>query len=118
MSVIDTATGVVSASIDVGGQPAGVAITPDGRHAYVTGTVPLDGTVWVIDTATGVVSATIPVGPNPGEVAITPDGTHAYVADYAIGGGGEVSVIETTTGQVWPPSRASATESERGGDQS
>ncbi len=65
MSVIDTATGVVSASIDVGARYAvGVAITPDGTHAYVANRhgQPTKGTVSVIDTATGSVSATITVG--------------------------------------------------------
>ena len=34
--MIDTATGVVSATIPVGTIPIGLAITPDGKHAYVT----------------------------------------------------------------------------------
>ena len=38
VSVITTATGAVSAPITVGKGPAGVAITPDGKHAYVTDT--------------------------------------------------------------------------------
>ena len=36
VSVITTATGAVSAPITVGKAPTGVAITPDGKHAYVT----------------------------------------------------------------------------------
>ena len=35
VSVITTATGVVSATITVGSTPRVVAITPDGTHAYV-----------------------------------------------------------------------------------
>ncbi len=98
VSVIDTATGKVSATIPVGSNPGGVAITPDGTHAYVTdfGSSGFHGTVWVIDTATGVVSAVIDVDPGPSEVAITPDGTHAYVTHW----GGTVSVIDTATGEV------------------
>ena len=61
MSVITTATGEVSAPIAVGfDAESAVAITPDGKHAYVTNKG--DGTVSVITTATNVVSATIPVG--------------------------------------------------------
>ena len=56
VSVITTATGVVSAPITVGSRPIAVAITPDGKHAYVTNAG--DGTVSVITTATGAVSAT------------------------------------------------------------
>ena len=63
MSVITTATGAVSAPITVGKNPIGVAITPDGKHAYVTNLD--DGTVSVITTATGAVSAPITVGKGP-----------------------------------------------------
>ena len=63
MSVITTATGVVSAPITVGKLPVQVAITPDGKRAYVANRG--DGTVSVITTATGVVSAPITVGKAP-----------------------------------------------------
>ena len=76
-----------------------MAITPDGKHAYVTNSG--DGTVSVITTATGAVSAPITVGNHPIRVAITPDGKHAYVANFA---DGTVSVITTATGAVSPPS--------------
>ena len=62
-----------------------VAITPDGKHAYVTDFVGGDGdTVSVITTATGAVSPPSPSGKDPFEVAITPDGKHAYVANVAM----------------------------------
>ena len=65
MSVLTTATGVVSATITVGG-PARVAITPDGKHAWVSDYVDGGGgTVSVITTATGAVSAPITVGKVP-----------------------------------------------------
>src|ERR1700730_8264822 len=50
VSVIDTATTPPSvvATIPVGNGPNGVAVTPDGKHAYVT----ILGGVSVIDTAT------------------------------------------------------------------
>ena len=102
--MIDTATRAVSATIPVGPRPIVVAITPDGKHAYVTNQG--DDTVSVIDTATGAVSATIPVGPAPSGVAITPDGKHVYVANNGSGllGTGvvdnTVSVIDTATGVV------------------
>ncbi len=75
-----------------------VAITPDGKHAYVTNLV--DGTVSVITTATGAVSAPITVGKGPIGVAITPDGKHAYVTNAA---DDTVSVITTATGAVSAP---------------
>ena len=61
VSVITTATGAVSAPITVGKSPTGVAITPDGKRAYVANLFG-DGTVSVITTATGAVSAPITVG--------------------------------------------------------
>ncbi len=81
--VIETATGAVSPVIDVGGRPDGVAITPDGKYAYVASSDPstgpsppapldLHGKVSVIDTATGTVSAVIDVGSTAGGVAICP----------------------------------------------
>ena len=65
---ITTATGEVSTPIPVsfstsGGPFGAVAITPDGKYAYVTHGD--HNTVLVIDTATGAVSATIPVGNGP-----------------------------------------------------
>ena len=68
--MITTATGAVSAPITVGKGPDQVAITPDGKHAYVTNQD--DGTVSVITTATGAVSAPITVGTGPEVVAICP----------------------------------------------
>ena len=75
-----------------------MAITPDGKHAYVTHFA--DGTVSPITTATGAVSAPITVGKGPNQVAITPDGKHAYVTNSS---DGTVSVITTATGAVSPP---------------
>ena len=35
VSVIDTATNTVTATVPVGGRPSGVAVTPDGAFVYV-----------------------------------------------------------------------------------
>ena len=89
-----------------------MAITPDGKHAYVANGTG-DGTVSVITTATGAVSAPITVGNAPIGVAITPDGKHAYVTNNV---DGTVSVITTATVRVGPHHRRQ--ESHRGGDHS
>jgi YVTN family beta-propeller protein len=95
-----TATGAVSAPIPVGAHPVGVAITPDGKHVYVTnnnnGTV---GSVSVIDTATGAVSYIHVTVGIPEMVAITPDGKYAYVNK----GTAQVTVITTATGKKSRP---------------
>ena len=96
VSVIDTATNMVVATITVGSSP-GIAVTPDRKHVYVTN--PSSNSVSVIDTATNTVVKTITVGSNPFGVAITPDGKHAYVANF-LSNQRFVSVIDTATNMV------------------
>ena len=70
--VIDTVTNTGIATISgVGFNPQGLAITPDGAHAYVAGFNTADF-VFVIDTSTNIVTNTVTVGTNPVGVAITP----------------------------------------------
>ena len=73
VSVIDTATNTVVATVTVGVGPVAVAVTPDGTHVYVTDA--RSNTVSVIRTATNTVVATVLVGTEPFGVAVTPDGT-------------------------------------------
>ncbi len=94
VSVIDTASNTVTATLAVGSGPERVAFTPDGSKAYVTNS--LSNTVSVIDTSTNMVVATIPVGSSPAGEDISPDGTKVYVA---------------TTGAVWIVDTASDTVS-------
>ena len=100
VSVIDTATNppTVVGTIAVGSSPLGVAITPDGKHAYVVNIKPKTfGTVSVIDTASNIVVATVAVGLFPYGVAVTPDGKHVYVVNQ---GDRTVSVIDTASNTV------------------
>jgi YVTN family beta-propeller protein len=61
--VIDTATDAVIATVGVGAEPVGVAVTPDGSKVYIANSG--STAVSVIDTATNAVSTTIPVGNAP-----------------------------------------------------
>lgn len=71
VSVIDTATNMVVATIPVGVDPRNLAITPDGTRVYVSD-INIDN-VSVIDTVTNmVVGPPIPVGESPFGIAITP----------------------------------------------
>jgi YVTN family beta-propeller protein/autotransporter-associated beta strand protein len=90
--VLDTQTGTVIANPPLSGEPYGVAVTPDGRRAYVTRRA--GNTVTVIDVATRATVATIPTDLTPRDVAITPDGTLAYVT---MSGSDLVSVFEVAT---------------------
>jgi YVTN family beta-propeller protein len=70
VSVIDTATDTVVATIPVGGAPWGVAVTPDGSTVYVADNS--DVTVSVIATATNtVVGSPISVGTFPFGLAVS-----------------------------------------------
>jgi YVTN family beta-propeller protein len=95
VSVIDTKTNTVTATIPVGNSPWGVAVSPDGRSVYVTNI--RSGTVSVIDTRTNTVVATIPAGSNPYGVAVSPDGRRLYVSNDNLAAS-TVTVIDAATG--------------------
>jgi YVTN family beta-propeller protein len=103
VSVIDTATNTVTATIPVGSLPQprqafGVAVTPAGNKVYVTF---LDSNiVRVIDTATNTVTTTatsLGLNGRLTGVAVTPDGSKVYVASDA---SNIVRVIDTATNTV------------------
>jgi len=95
VSVINTGSGLVTATIPVGGQPDAVVATPDGTKAYV-GNYGADQ-VMVVSTATNSVTKTITVGNGPYGMAISPDGSRVYVANAS---GRSMSVISTETDSV------------------
>ena len=94
VSVIDIPTNTVTATVAVGTNPLGVAVTPDGTRVYVTNVG--SNSVSVINTVTNTVVTTVAVGSAPIGVAVTPDGSRAYVANN----GTNVSVIGTATNTV------------------
>jgi YVTN family beta-propeller protein len=57
VSVIDTITNTVTATVPVGSEPSGVAVTPDGAKIYVASYD--SGTLSIIDTTTNTVKATV-----------------------------------------------------------
>ena len=95
VSVIDTATGTVITKVKVGSWLEGIAITPNGKTAYVANSWGVN--VSVIDTATNTVTDTVKVGSDPDGVAISPDGKKVYVTNS---GSNNVSVIDTDTNTV------------------
>ena len=95
VSVLDTATNNITAIVNVGKLPLGIAVNPDGTKAYVVNF--FDQSVSVIDAGTNVVTATVKnVGVSPVEIVVSPDGTKAYVVNED----GNVSVINTGTNTV------------------
>lgn len=97
VSVIDTASNNVTATIPVGRFPVGVAVAPDGKLVYVANFG--GGSISVIDTSTNTVTNTFDLGFRafPSMLAITPDGNNLYVVDQ---GRLTVSVVSTATGSV------------------
>ena len=87
VSVINGRTNTVTATIPVGGEPAGVAVNRATDAIYAANTA--DNTVSVINGQTNVVVATIPVGLRPGGVAVNWKINRAYVANA----GGTISVM-------------------------
>ena len=95
VSVIDTVNNTVIAVVDVGSDPFGVAVAPDGTKVYVANMG--SNNISVIDTATNSVTDTIDAGINPRGIAVSPDGTKIYVVNSA---SNNVSVIDTVTNNV------------------
>ncbi len=80
---INLMNGVTGKAIPAGSGPAGIAITPNGKMAYVTdaGSAPMGNTGTPINLVTDRPLRAIRVGLGPQGIAITPDGSRAYVAN-------------------------------------
>jgi hypothetical protein len=77
---VNLATGTPGVLIPVPGDAQAIAITPDGKTAYVSVTSSFGDVVLPIDLATNSPRPVIPLAGNPGAIAITSDGKTAYVA--------------------------------------
>ncbi len=95
VSVIDTATSEVVATVPVVAGPHGMGVTPDGRRVYVSGDNASG--VSVIHTASDRVVQTIEVGKTPHGVAMTPDGKTLLVGVY---GDNRVAFVDVATNAV------------------
>jgi YVTN family beta-propeller protein len=95
--------------------PDGIAISPDGKTAYITssvgGTVAPDietrdapasssGTITPISLSTGTLGAPIQTGGEPSGIAISADGSTAYVTDLS---NGELTPVSLATGVLGTP---------------
>lgn len=92
VTITDTRTRAVVATIPVGSAPIDVALSPDGARAYTANF--RSASVSVIDVATRAVIATIPVGVYPSAVGVSPDGRKLYVVrDYS----GVLAILDAAT---------------------
>lgn len=95
-----TPPAIIGPAVMVGRTPQMIAITPNGRKAYVPNFNSDD--VSVLDLTMdppGVSTIAAGIGTGPFHIAITPDGTKAYVANYG-DTPGSISVIDTATDTV------------------
>ncbi|CAM5659812.1 hypothetical protein SAVIM338S_06743 [Streptomyces avidinii] len=77
-----TGTGPVTGGEYRGGG-MGIALSPDGAHAYVGVNVPgTTGVLEVVDTAKAEVTAVVPVGRRPFDVDVAGDGSEIYVTGH------------------------------------
>jgi phospholipase C len=100
VSVIDTSTNQITSTIVVGVYPQGIAITPDGKTAYVANTGPNTGpggsqTLTKVNVASKAPQGNLQVGEAPKGIVITPDG--ATVAVTCADG---LYAVATATGAV------------------
>ncbi|MFD2871298.1 gliding motility-associated C-terminal domain-containing protein [Mucilaginibacter ximonensis] len=106
VSVINTATRAIVATIPVDKKPFGVAVGPDGRRIYVVdsktlpGGAPSTGVVSVIDAISNTVVDTYAAGGNPTNIVLNSSGTRAYVVNE---GTGSISVLDITPNKTTIP---------------
>ncbi len=93
VSVVNTITNTVDATIAVGTEPLATSVSADGSRVYVSNIY--DHTISVINTVTNQVIATIG-GVYPEGLIVSPDGSKLYVADM----NGYITVISTVTNTI------------------
>ena len=88
VSVIDLTTNRITDTIDLGGAPTQMTLSPDKSRAYI---VDYDQVVVLCTLSLEVVN-TVTVTARPSAVAVSPEGDRLHVADYA----GDVAVFAVT----------------------
>jgi YVTN family beta-propeller protein len=94
VTVVNTATRAILATIAASGSPTGMALSADGQALYVTNSV--DDSLAVISTATNGLVRTIPLAGAPAAVAVGTDGRLWVTAQS----GNRVSVVNAATGVI------------------
>ena len=82
------------AEIAIGGKPAGIAMSPDGKLAYVTS--PESKELVVVDAAARKVASRFKVGEAPLGIAAHPTNGRVYVADWYTH---KISVVDPVGGE-------------------
>ncbi|WP_158515446.1 beta-propeller fold lactonase family protein, partial [Kitasatospora sp. MBT63] len=96
VSVIDTGTNAVIATVPVGSSPIRVAVSADGKRAYVSNHDSND--ISVINTTNNTVSpTTIKLGTSPWDVATSPDPLSSTIYVSTDGSPASVLIIDTAS---------------------
>src|SRR5512137_423405 len=95
ISVIDTATDKVTATLKFGQKPRGIAISADGTRLYLSDQT--GNALVVVDTGKRAVIATIALGDSPEAIYLSPDGK--WIA-AAIEENDQVVLVDTTALKV------------------
>ncbi|MDQ1662083.1 MAG: hypothetical protein QOJ68_2063 [Blastococcus sp.] len=95
VSVLDTTTNRVIATIAVHTRPFLAAVSPDGKRIYVPNHD--TGTVSVIDAATNKLITEFSTPPNPHSISFAPNGARAYAALHE---SNLVAVVDTASNKV------------------
>ncbi len=80
LAVVDLPDGSVIRKVPTPAEPAGLALSPDGRRVYVA-CAAAASSVLEIDTASGQVIASLPAGHTATAPALSPDGKRLYVCN-------------------------------------
>jgi DNA-binding beta-propeller fold protein YncE len=104
ISEIDLASRKVVRLLIVGGEPQGVALSPDGTELYVANEAGT-GQIEILDLVGRVVEASIPSGAStsdggPFALSMSPDGARVYVGVIRTDGPGLIQVIDTGTRSI------------------
>ena len=80
ISILRTSDGGLQGSIDIGGQPSSIVLSPDGQFLYV-GRSTSQKTISVFRTSDHALFTSINTKSSPDGLAISPDGRYLYVID-------------------------------------
>lgn len=97
--MIELSSNTIVASVEIGTDSRGIALTPDGAFAYATSDVDQSQNscgegISVVNTSTRTLVNTIPLSFNPFGVAVSPSGALAYVGQ---GAANALKLIDTAT---------------------
>jgi len=101
---IDVASQSVARLLIVGGEPQGLALSPDGNELFVADEAG-SGAINVLDLVRNVVAASIPSGATtsiggPFGLAMSPDGSTVYVGVITNSGPGLIQVIDAASKRI------------------